>query len=1398
MKRELSSIMGKKSDKNYYIGLDIGTDSIGWAVTDEDYNLIKVHGKDYWGSYLFEEAKTAQERRIFRTARRRLARVRHRLMLLQSLFSEEMAKVDPTFFIRLNNSPLKVEDKNDLVKTKNVLFNDSDYTDKDYFKKYPTIFHLRKALIEGEVKDIRLLYIAVHHIIKSRGHFLYEGNDFQTGDKKLLKEKFQEISRIYSDMFDDSISLDRYEELFEVLCKQNIKKSDKERRVKEYINAGKDKRRISLVKALVGYTFAFKDLFRQVDEEDNKDIDFGEVDKLCFADNSYDENFAKASNVLDGDQQQLILALKAIYDLAVLDNILHGNKYLSQSKVNDYDEHKEDLKWLKTYVRENYPNKYELVFRYPKKLKGNNENDQADGGKKEKVCNYAVYIGMDRQKSYKTCSKEDFYKFLKKELNITDERILAKMEQGTFLKKQISGENCVIPYQVHLKELHAILENAKKHFSFLTEVSDGMTVVEKIEKLMTFRVPYYVGPLSTIKNKSNDNHWIVKKQGEEKTPITPWNFDEIVDKDESEKAFIAKMTNKCTYLVGEDVLPASSFLYSECAFLNELNNLKINGEKNQQAKTLIYEFAKKNKKVTLKSCLNLLKENGVIEKESKKEDVFSGTDGDFKNSLSSYIDFKNIIGDKADTYSEMCEQIILWITVISDKNRLEKLIKKTYGKILTDDEIKKIKGLNYSKWGRFSRALLTEIKSFKECDCNDDGEPLSIIEKMRLSNENFMQLLSSQHGYSDSIIEYNNSNEEDEIVTYKTIENLYCSPAVKRSIWKAVNIVKEIEKSQGHAPKKVFVEMAREVDDGSRKGQRTKSRKQQLIDLYSDIKGEERDWITEIEQTADNKFNSDKIFFYYTQMGRDIYTGEPISLDEIFNVNLYDIDHIYPQSKIKDDSLNNRVLVSKYVNEHVKRDEYPLNDDIRKNRIAFWKKLKDNKLISEEKFYRLTRNKPLTKDECCDFINRQLVETRQSTKEVTKILNKLLPDTEIVYSKAGNVNDFKNKENMKFVKVRELNDFHHAKDAYFNIVVGNVYNTKFNHNASVYFKDHNIDSYNLKNLYNEDIKGAWKKGDYSRIKAIASKNTCRIVRFTNEGTGGLFDATIKTAGANDNLIPLKKNGAISDTKKYGGYDSATTAYFMLVRSRGKKGEELLSLEAISILADKGFSSMQDKVKFCEEKLKLKNPEIVIDKIKINTLFNINGSYAYIRGKTGPSILWCNANELIIDDESERYLKKISNCFKDKKKYNRKELIIGEEINAESNSRLYDVLTEKLGSKIYSGLSISKKAEFLVENKDKFINLSLEDQCVVLFEILKFMQCNSVFSDLTKIGGSKNEGNLRLNKNIKDKQVKMILQSPTGLYKKVVNISLGEETSKEPLSHCNSQKDELTNKDTTKL
>ena len=98
--------------------------------------------------------------------------------------------------------------------------------------------------------------------------------------------------------------------------------------------------------------------------------------------------------------------------------------------------------------------------------------------------------------------------------------------------------------------------------------------------------------------------------------------------------------------------------------------------------------------------------------------------------------------------------------------------------------------------------------------------------------------------------------------------------------------------------------------------------------------------------------------------------------------------------------------------------------------------------ISEEKYKRLTRATEFEAAELAGFISRQLVETRQSTKAVANILKQMLPDTEIVYVKARIVSNFR--QDFKLPKVREINDLHHAKDAYLNIVMGgNTYHVKF-------------------------------------------------------------------------------------------------------------------------------------------------------------------------------------------------------------------------------------------------------------------------------------------------------------------------------------------------------------------
>lgn len=71
---------------------------------------MRKGSKSLWGVRLFEEAKTAAERRSFRSTRRRYDRRRNRIKLLQEEFQEEMNKVDNQFFQKMQESKYQEKD----------------------------------------------------------------------------------------------------------------------------------------------------------------------------------------------------------------------------------------------------------------------------------------------------------------------------------------------------------------------------------------------------------------------------------------------------------------------------------------------------------------------------------------------------------------------------------------------------------------------------------------------------------------------------------------------------------------------------------------------------------------------------------------------------------------------------------------------------------------------------------------------------------------------------------------------------------------------------------------------------------------------------------------------------------------------------------------------------------------------------------------------------------------------------------------------------------------------------------------------------------------------------------------------------------------------------------------
>ena len=1378
------------ANKTWYLGLDIGTASVGWAATDTEYKIIRKNKKRLWGVRLFEEAKTAEERRGYRSSRRRLARRKWRLNLLEELFTQEIAKIDSNFFLRLKESQYHYEDKTHQVPY--AIFNDKDYTDKDYYKEYPTIYHLRTKLMTEENPDIRKVFLAIHHILKNRGHFLLQGQSFKAGNLNNLIKELLELDILH-------VGFEVTEKVVDKIADISLEKKtskDKLNDIKELYP--KEKQLLEVFRLIFGGKPSLDKLFA-IDEY--KELDAA-IKSVSFKEKIYEEVRHDYEQVLSNYIELLDLA-KLVYDSIILSDIKKEGKTLSESKVDFYNKHRDDLTKLKNLV------KNDSKLSEDKKVELYSVIFKED---KDKGTNYVNYIRKSEEG--KGCNYEDFKNFLVKELakleeSAAKEEILRDLELELFLPLQRTKDNSVVPYQIHKEELVRILDNAAKYHNFLDEKDEsGYSIREKVIQLLEFRIPYYVGPLNSSKKAREDGFaWSVRNKGYENTPVTPWNYEKVIDESASAEKFITNLTNKCTYLKGEDVLPKSSLLYSEFALLNELNALKYDGNRiSLEARNAIMEklFKQQGKKVTKTSIKNLLKAEGYIDGKGE----ITGIDITVKNDLKSYRDFKKILGNKFN--SEHVENIILWITLYGESRKLIKAkIEAVYGDIYSKEEIAKMSRLVYKDWGRFSRKLLTELVS-KKLYNEETGECLNIIGAMRQNNILFMELMADRFDYSQQIVKFNKELQEDVTeITPEILDDLYVSPSVKRSIWQTVRIVEELKKIIGCAPAKIFVETTR---SNQGKKEPTSSREKQLKLAYKAVKKDVKELEKEIgainfdvlndrlSSVEPSKLKAKKLYIYYTQLGRCMYSGKQIDLENLYTPE-YDIDHIYPQSKVKDDSFTNTVLVERELNAK-KGDRYPLSSDFQtpSNR-KLWKFLKEKGLITDEKYNRLVRTEEFSDEELSGFIARQLVETSQSVKAVASILGELNPETSICYSKAENVSSFRqnfgkikkgnrdSKNNDQLVKVREINDYHHAKDAYLNIVVGNVYDTKFTRNVFNFIKDKKDGrKYSLNKVFYENVSDsktvAWEmdKTIY-QVEKVMNNNNILVTRRIAEKKGELYNATRHKAkkvkkAKGVGYVPFKSSdNVLKNILDYGGFNSINIAYFSIVRYLliNKQGEiNIIRIVPIPVYIENSLQSKRDLFNYIKKQLddieneKVKNIEIMYEKLREKTLLRLN-DFKYISGgKSGNRIYCDSALQILLSEETEKYIKTIIK-FRNWKNEN-KNGNLWENVSKEENYKLYSKLLEKLNSGIFFNKKSNKFVELNEETtRNKFKQLKEEDQIKVLIEILNLLTCKKQpGKDLSLIGmtASRDLQNFDLS-NLN--QFSIIEQSVTGFYEKEITI-----------------------------
>ena len=1191
--------------KPYSIGLDIGTNSVGWAVITDDYKVpskkMKVLGntskkyikKNLLGALLFDSGITAEGRRLKRTARRRYTRRRNRILYLQEIFSTEMATLDDAFFQRLDDSFLVPDDKRD---SKYPIFGNL-VEEKVYHDEFPTIYHLRRHLADSSKKaDLRLVYLALAHMIKYRGHFLIEG-DFNSKNNDIQKN-FQDFLDTYNTIFESDLSLENSKQLEEIV-KDKISKSAKKDRILKLFPGEKNSGIFSeFLKLIVGNQADFRKYFN-LDEKTS----------LQFSKESYDEDLETLLGHIGDDYSDVFLKAKKLYDAILLSGILtvtdKGTEApLSSAMIMRYKEHEEDLALLKAYIRNISLETYNEVF------KDNTKNG------------YAGYIDG------KT-SQEDFYVYLKKLLAGLEgaDYFLEKIDREDFLRKQRTFDNGSIPYQIHLQEMRAILDKQAKFYPFLAKNK------ERIEKILIFRIPYYVGPLA---RGNSDFAWSIRKRNEK---ITPWNFEDVIDKESSAEAFINRMTSFDLYLPEEKVLPKHSLLYETFTVYNELTKVRFIAESmrdyqfldSKQKKDIVRLYFKGKRKVTDKDIIEYLHAiDGYDGIELK------GIEKQFNSSLSTYHDLLNIINDKEfldDSSNEaIIEEIIHTLTIFEDREMIKQRLSK-FENIFDKSVLKKLSRRHYTGWGKLSAKLINGIRDEKSGNTIldyliDDG----------VSNRNFMQLIH------DDALSFKKKIKKAQIIGDKdnikqVVKSLPGSPAIKKGILQSIKIVDELVKVMGREPESIVVEMAREnqyTNQGkSNSQQRLKRLEESLKGLGSKILKENVP--TRLSKIDNNALQNDRLYLYYLQNGKDMYTGEELDIDRLSN---YDIDHIIPQAFLKDNSIDNKVLVSSASNRG-KSDDVPSLEVVKK-RKTLWYQLLKSKLISQRKFDNLTKAERggLSPEDKAGFIQRQLVETRQITKHVARLLdekfnnkkdenNRAVRTVKIITLKSSLVSQFR--KDFELYKVREINDSHHAHDAYLNAVVASallkkypklepefVYGDYPKYNSfrerksateKVYFYS------NIMNIFKKSIsladgtvierplievnvetgESVWnKESDLATVRRVLSYPQVNVVKKVEVQSGGFSKELVQPHGNSDKLIPRKTKKMIWDTKKYGGFDSPIVAYSVLVMAEREKGKskklkpvkELVGItimekesfenNTIDFLERRGFRNIQDE------------------------------------------------------------------------------------------------------------------------------------------------------------------------------------------------------------------------------
>ena len=472
---------------------------------------------------------------------------------------------------------------------------------------------------------------------------------------------------------------------------------------------------------------------------------------------------------------------------------------------------------------------------------------------------------------------------------------------------------------------------------------------------------------------------------------------------------IEEMRGKCSIFKDEPRIAKNT--YTACLFniLNDLNNLKIDGERKvstEQKKYIIENYIDKKGKITIAQLCKYLdvdldRLSGFRIKGDKP--IITTFDG--------YTKLLNIFNSERLEDKNIVDQIIEILTKTSVIDERIELLKQLNFD-MNDDEVEKV-------------AKITGINGYHSLS----KKAMDIIIPELLNTElNHMQITIAKNLNKEAVL-YKGRN-----IPFD--QEAILSAVARRVHIQALKLVNELRKEYGEFDS-IVIETTRSknssdekkrIDEEQKRFQRNKENTDKLL--------------LELEKNPDdyNTITKLKLLLYRQQNGKTIYAGLPISLDRLLNdPTAYQIEHIIPYAISFDDSLNNKALASARENQEKGKNtpwEYFSTGKVSKmnGSIKTWQEFESvvNSLqITKKKKENLLNQKDVSQYiNMEEFVARNLNDTSYGIRTVMNTMKKYFSDNDIstkVFTVKGKfTNNFRSRVGLK--KDRDF-FIHHAVDA---------------------------------------------------------------------------------------------------------------------------------------------------------------------------------------------------------------------------------------------------------------------------------------------------------------------------------------------------------------------------------